>query len=134
MIEVWAKILLLLPTARLTLKHRGWGSGDVSQRYAGLFADHVHLLVGLRATHCLADVLHELKKESFIWVHDEIGVPGFAWQEGYAAFTVSPSARSDVKLYIAHQEEHHRVVTFQEEFRRICKKYGVEIDERYAWD
>ena len=58
----------------------------------GGIADHVHLLVGLQATHCLADVLRELKKASSIWVHEEIGLRLFAWQEGYAAFTVSATS------------------------------------------
>ena len=66
----------------------------------GGMADHVHLLVGLKATHCLADFMRELKKASSAWVHDEIGTR-FGWQEGYAAFTVSPSARPEVQSYIA---------------------------------
>src|SRR5262245_6230551 len=70
--------------------------------------DHVHLLVGLRATHCLADFMRELKKASSTWVHDELGEKGFAWQEGYAAFTVSAPARDAVVKYIANQQEHHR--------------------------
>src|SRR6266567_1663735 len=53
----------------------------------GGIADHVHLLVGLKATHCLADVMRELKKASSAWIHEQIGPPSFAWQEGYAAFT-----------------------------------------------
>jgi REP element-mobilizing transposase RayT len=52
----------------------------------GGVSDHVHLLIGLRATHCLADVLRELKSVSFGWIRDEIGVRNFAWQEGYGGF------------------------------------------------
>ena len=70
----------------------------------GGIADHVHLLVGLKATHCLADFMRELKKASSAWVHGKIGVRAFAWQEGYAAFTVSPSAPASVQSYIANQE------------------------------
>jgi hypothetical protein len=58
--------------------------GGFSQGVGGV-ADHVHLLVGLKATHCLADVLRELKKSSSVWVHEQIRVDEFAWQEGYAA-------------------------------------------------
>jgi REP element-mobilizing transposase RayT len=65
------------------------GLGGFPQGVGGV-ADHVHLLVGLKATHCLADVLRELKKASSVWVHEQVGVREFAWQEGYAAFTVSP--------------------------------------------
>jgi len=68
----------------------------------GGVADHVHLLVGLKATHCLADFMRELKKSSSVWVHQEIGLSTFAWQEGYAAFTVSPSSRPAVRTYIAN--------------------------------
>ena len=70
----------------------------------GGVADHVHLLIGLRATHCLADVLRELKKASSAWVHANIGLRSFAWQEGYAAFTVSATARDAVRRDIANQE------------------------------
>src|SRR5262245_27317655 len=70
----------------------------------GGIADHVHLLVGLKATHCLADFMRELKEASSPWVHDKIGIHPFAWQEGYSGFTVSPSARASVQSYIANQE------------------------------
>jgi REP element-mobilizing transposase RayT len=94
-------------------------------------ADHVHLLIGLRATHCLADVLRELKKAASIWVHEKIGLPSFAWQEGYAAFTVSPTARNGVRSYIANQEGHHRARTFQEELIAFLAKAGIEYDPKY---
>ena len=94
-------------------------------------ADHVHLLVGLKATHCLADFMRELKKSSSVWVHDEIRVHRFAWQEGYAAFTVSPSTRPEVQSYIARQEVHHRNRTFREELVEMLEKAGVEYDPRY---
>ena len=94
-------------------------------------ADHVHLLVGLKATHCLADFMRELKKASSAWVHEEIGMQRFAWQEGYAAFTVSPSARSEVQSYIARQEVHHRNRTFREELVEFLQKAGVDYDSRY---
>jgi len=95
-------------------------------------SDHVHLLIGLRATHRLADVLRELKAVSSGWVHNEIGVRGFAWQEGYGAFTVSPSQRGAVRRYIERQEEHHRTRTFREEYLDLLRRGGVEFDERYV--
>jgi putative transposase len=106
------------------------GLGGVSQGVGGV-ADHVHLLVGLKATHCLADVLRELKKASSVWVHEQIGVKAFAWQEGYAAFTVSATARPAVREYIANQEEHHRRKTFREELVEMLARAGVEYDPRY---
>src|ERR1700674_2256070 len=81
------------------------GLGGFSQGIGGV-ADHVHLLVGLKATHCLAEVMRELKKVSSAWVHKQIGLRTFAWQEGYAAFTVSAPTRPAVQQYIANQEEH----------------------------
>ena len=93
--------------------------------------DHVHLLVGLKSTHCLADFMRELKKSSSMWVHDEIGFANFAWQEGYGAFTVSPPARGGVKRYIANQEEHHRKQTFREEFVDLLEQAGIEYDEKW---
>lgn len=94
-------------------------------------ADHVHLLVGLKATHCLADVMRELKKASSAWVHEEVGVPAFAWQEGYAAFTISATSREALRQYIAKQEEHHRVKTFREEVVEMLDKAGIEYDPKY---
>jgi REP element-mobilizing transposase RayT len=93
--------------------------------------DHVHLLVGLRSTHCLADFMRDLKKSSSVWVHDEIGLANFAWQEGYGAFTVSPPSRDGVKRYIANQEEHHRKLTFREELVSLLEQAGVEYDPKW---
>ena len=81
--------------------------GGVPQAIGGV-ANHVHLLVGLRATHRLADVVRDLKSVSSGWVHHEIRMIGFSWQEGYGAFTVSASQRESVRTYVLAQEEHHR--------------------------
>ena len=93
--------------------------------------DHAHLLVGLRATHRLADVLRDLKSNATTWVHEEPKEMKFAWQEGYGAFTVSPSQIETVRRYIANQEEHHRTRSFMEEYRELLKKCGIPYDERY---
>ena len=94
-------------------------------------ADHVHLLLELRATHKLADFLRELKKASSIWVHQELGIRSFAWQEGYAAFTVSASGIPKALLYVQNQEEHHRQRSYLEELRIMLKRSGVSFDEKY---
>lgn len=94
-------------------------------------ADHVHLLVGLKARHCLADFMRELKKASSSWVTATIPGPSFRWQEGYAAFTVSASNRTAVQEYIARQEEHHRKNTFRQELIEFLPKSGVEYSESY---
>jgi putative transposase len=106
------------------------GLGGFPQGVGGV-ADHVHLLVGLKATHCLADVMRELKKAGTAWVHEQIGLQTFAWQEGYAAFTVSATARPAVRQYIANQEEHHRKRTSQEELLDMLAKAEIDYDPRY---
>ena len=95
--------------------------------------DHVHLLVGLRANHTLADVLRDTKSASSHWIHDTAGVRDFGWQDGYGAFTVSASLIGKVKSYIAQQEAHHRKKTFQEEYVEFLKQSGVEYEERFLW-
>ena len=106
------------------------GLGGFAQGVGGT-EDHLHLLVGLKSTHCLADFMRELKKASSKWVHAEIGMTEFAWQEGYGTFTVSPNAREGVKRYVANQEEHHRKKTFREELIELLNQAGVEYDEKW---
>jgi REP element-mobilizing transposase RayT len=96
-------------------------------------ADHVHLLMRLRATHCLADVLREIKAGSSRWVHEQHSRPAFAWQDGYAGLTVSPSGIAPVFAYIERQEARHRRKTFKEEYVEFLRKSGIEYDERYLW-
>jgi putative transposase len=103
---------------------------DAHPQGIGGVADHVHLLVSLKPTHCLSDFMRELKKASSAWVR-ETRLPSFLWQEGYAAFTVSASARDAVRSYIAKQEEHHRTKTSGEELLDFLEKTGVPFDPRY---
>ncbi len=93
--------------------------------------DHVHLLIDLRADHTLADFVRELKKASSKWMRENSGVVGFAWQEGYAAFTVSASAVEAVTAYIADQEAHHQKRSFLDELRILLRLSGVAFEERY---
>ena len=106
------------------------GLGGFPQGTGG-WNDHVHLLFGLKATHCLSDVMRELKKSSSIWISNEIGLKTFSWQEGYAALTVGYREREIIKNYIASQEEHHRKKTYMEEVENILKEAGVEYDPKY---
>jgi REP element-mobilizing transposase RayT len=96
-------------------------------------SDHVHLLVSLRTTHHLPEVLRDIKRRTSAWVHEEIGERAFAWQDGYGAFTVSPSMLDTVRHYIGRQEEHHRTRSFREEYVDFLKKHSVAYDERYLW-
>ncbi|MEZ6054516.1 MAG: IS200/IS605 family transposase [Planctomycetaceae bacterium] len=97
--------------------------------------DHVHLLCRFSRTLTVADLVRDLKRDSSKWIKPkEAGVKTFDWQSGYGAFSVSPSHVEALTVYIANQIEHHRSETFQDEFRRLCQKYGVAVDERYVWD
>ena len=106
------------------------GLGGFPEGIGGV-ADHVHILVGLKATHCLAEVMRELKKAATAWVRQEAGIVSFAWQDGYAAFSVSATSRPAVRAYIANQEEHHRVKPFREELLEMLNKAGIEFDPKY---
>jgi putative transposase len=106
------------------------GLGAFPQAIDG-WNDHVHILVGLKATHVLADVVRELKKASTAWIREEKGIRPFAWQEGYAAFTVGWRQREIVRAYIEGQEEHHRRKSYGEEVEQLLKEEGVEFDPKY---
>jgi len=106
---------------------------DAVPEAVGGVADHVHLLIGFRATRSLADIMRDVKRTSSAWVHDTIGNREFEWQDGYGAFSVSASLLEKVRQYIANQEDHHRKKTFQEEYVEFLKSSGVEYDERYLW-
>ena len=93
--------------------------------------DHVHLLVGLKTTHRIADFMRELKKAASRWIHEEIRLEQFAWQDGYGVFSVSATARDQVKHYIANQREHHSRTSFRDEFIAMLERAGVEYDQKY---
>ena len=101
----------------------------------GGVADHVHVLVRFGRTITVAALVKELKRGSTLWLRGEDPtMAAFEWQAGYGVFSVSVSRLDDVVAYIAGQNEHHRVVTFQHELRAFFEKHGVAIDERYVWD
>jgi len=100
----------------------------------GGVADHVHLLTSLSRTITVSDFVKEIKRVSTHWLKEQDGLADFHWQAGYGSFSVSPSLCSEVDRYIVNQDQHHKKMTFTEEFRIICAKHGVEIDERYVWD
>jgi REP element-mobilizing transposase RayT len=106
------------------------GLGGVCEEVGGV-SDHVHLLVGLKATHCLSDLLRDLKRTATLWVHQEVGEKAFQWQDGYAAFTVSSTIRPSVGGYIRKQEQHHRQENFRDELVSLLRRAGVAYDERY---
>jgi len=134
-------------------KNRGrWITPDIEERiwaYLGGIAkenkmkpvqiggieDHVHVLLGAPPTLAPSKVAQLIKGASSGWIHETFpAMKGFAWQDGYSAFTVSKSGVPEVAAYIRRQREHHRVKTFQEEYLALLRKHEIEYDERYLWD
>jgi REP element-mobilizing transposase RayT len=97
--------------------------------------DHIHILCLFPRTQSVADVVKETKRVSTNWLQEKAaGLTDFHWQSGYGVFSVSQSNVDGVVEYIRHQEEHHRELTFQDEYRAFLRKHAVEFDERYVWD
>jgi len=96
--------------------------------------DHVHLALRQPRTENIADLVGYIKRTSTKWMHSEKGQTGFAWQSGYAAFSVSPLHLQDLIAYIENQEEHHKTKNFQDEYRSFLNKYSISYDEKYVWD
>ena len=97
--------------------------------------DHVHILCLLSKKIALVTLMEELKKSSSKWIKSKGGnFTNFYWQTGYGAFSVSPKQTDIVVEYINNQENHHKKISFQDEYRAFLKEYGVEYDERYVWD
>ena len=116
------------------LSHHVKHSSCISASVGGYY-DHAHLLVGLSRTITIAKLVENVKTETSKWAkRHEDGSSIFAWQSGYGAFSVSHSLMSTVDQYIRNQIEHHTKISFQDEYRRICAKHDIEIDERYVWD
>ena len=99
----------------------------------GGIADHVHILCHLGKTESVSNLMEHLKASSSKWLKTQ-GSPIFTWQRGYGAFSVSQSQVDAVVFYVQNQEEHHRSVTFEEEYRSFLRGYRVAFDERYVWD
>jgi len=103
--------------------------------HVGGVADHVHIVTTLPRTLSQAQLIEQMKKTSSKWIKAlDARYRGFFWQRGYGAFSVSPSQLEAVLRYVDTQQEHHRTRTFQEEYRELLRKHGVDFDERYVWD
>lgn len=103
--------------------------------HIGGVADHVHIVTSLPRTVSQSELVEKIKKASSKWVKTlDARFRGFFWQRGYGAFSVSPSQLEAVLQYVNDQREHHRKRTFQEEYRELLRKHGVQFDERYVWD
>jgi REP element-mobilizing transposase RayT len=98
-------------------------------------SDHVHLLFGLNPSISVSDIVHDLKRNSSLFINNEklcLGI--FAWQEGYAGFTYSRSQLDDIYKYIENQEMHHKKKTFKEEYIEFLEKFEIEYDQRFLFE
>ena len=97
--------------------------------------DHVHILFSMSRKFALMDVIKTVKIDSTKWLKRiSESTKQFAWQSGYGAFSVSESNKVQVRTYIQNQQSHHATMTFQDEFRVLCRKNNVAFDENYVWD
>lgn len=112
------------------LKHRGCPPVVLNS-----VEDHIHILFELARTVALSKAVEIVKASSSRWIKtQETGLARFAWQAGYGAFSVSASHVHAVRAYIAGQREHHRRMSFQDEFRALLQRHQVAYDERYVWN
>jgi REP element-mobilizing transposase RayT len=108
---------------------------DCQPIIAGSVEDHIHFLCSLSRTCEPASMVKEVKRGSSRWLKTKgSGFNNFAWQNGYGIFSIGFSQIESVRSYIAGQEEHHRQVSFQDEFRQFLQRYEIKFDERFVWD
>jgi putative transposase len=101
----------------------------------GGISNHIHLLVNLSRKHALSKFVNEIKSHSSKWIKTiDNDSQNFAWQSGYGAFSVGQLEYRKVIDYISKQKEHHKVISFQEEYLRFLKTYGMKYDEKYLWE
>jgi len=94
--------------------------------------DHIHIVTSLPVTAAIADCLRDLKCNSSGWVHETFpSLKDFAWQDGYSAFSVSPSVLPQVVQYVQNQQEHHKKVSFGDELVWLLNGHGIEFDGKY---
>ena len=97
-------------------------------------ADHLHLVVGMRPTQSVSDLLKCIKKDSSQWINDNKFTQGkFNWQEGYGAFTYKKSDLPFLIEYVKNQEDHHHIKSFLDEYRDLLQEFKMEYDERYIF-
>ena len=106
----------------------------------GVVTDHIHILYLQSRTETIAEVVGKIKRESSLWIKEQEWARmnpdfhKFHWQGGYGVFSVGDSNLEQVSNYIDGQMEHHKRVSFQDEYRAFLKRHNVQFDERYVWD
>jgi REP element-mobilizing transposase RayT len=107
--------------------------GGLALEVNGYF-EHVHIFAWLHADHAIAPLLRAVKAKSSFWVHkNQRGLASFAWQTGYAAFTVSQSGVEAVRAYVRNQPVRHQKMPFLEEWRELLRLNGLDPDEKVSW-
>ena len=95
-------------------------------------SDHIHILFGMRSTQSLSDLMKQVKQDSSKWINNKGFVNGkFSWQAGFGTFSYLKQEIQNVINYIKNQEQHHKTLTFKEEYLRLLKEFSIEFDERY---
>src|SRR5690606_16732065 len=95
--------------------------------------DHVHLLLHLKPTHHLPDIVRDIKANSSAWLNEQLQLQKFGWQDGYSIFSVSQSQAPRVKAYIQRQKVHHLRQDYQSELLTLLRANEIGYDERYLW-
>ena len=97
--------------------------------------DHVHVLCKIKPSLSVSDFVNKVKTNSSRWINEKFELPyKFQWQSGFSSFSVSESACQDVIRYIDNQQEHHKLVTFEEELKTFLEKHGIAYDPEYYLD
>ena len=107
------------------------------QKMLAIFAmpDHVHILVGMKPSLCISDLVRDIKAGSSKYINDSKWIQGkFNWQEGFGAFSYAKSQQDVVVKYILNQEEHHKTKSFKEEYLEFLEKFEIDYDEKYLFE
>jgi REP element-mobilizing transposase RayT len=108
---------------------------DSPSHKIGAADDHIHIACSLSRTISISKLVEDIKTGSSKWIKTRgDGYNGFAWQNGYGAFSIGQSQLDDLRRYIGNQREHHRRISFQDELRELLSRYEIDFDERYVWD
>lgn len=98
-------------------------------------ANHIHILIGMKPSCCVSDLVREVKKASNEFVKEnKFSKFKFGWQEGYGAFSYGHSQIDAVIKYVLNQKEHHKKQSFKEEYIQFLKKFNVEYNDKYLFD
>lgn len=97
--------------------------------------DHIHILIGMKPSCCLSDLVREIKKSSNSFIKEQSFTNSkFEWQEGFGAFSYSHSALDNVIAYISNQKEHHRKRSFKEEYVDFLEKFKIDFKQEYLFE